>query len=197
MVVNPIGNVPIFYALTSGYDERAKRRVIMQVVWVTAGALILFGLLGEVIFEIYGISLPAFEIAGGILLFSTSYSMLHGENPRTKTTREEQDEAMERESIGIVPLGIPLFAGPGAITTVIIFSGRAHNFLNELYVIAAIMVTVVSSYLALVYAAPIFNKLGKMGALAFSRIEGILLSALAVQFVISGIIDVVHTFFGV
>ncbi len=123
--------------------------------------------------------------------------MLHGENPRTKTTREEQDEAMERESIGIVPLGIPLFAGPGAITTVIIFSGRAHNFLNELYVIAAIMVTVVSSYLALVYAAPIFNKLGKMGALAFSRIEGILLSALAVQFVISGIIDVVHTFFGV
>lgn len=195
VVVNPVGNVPIFYALTAGYDEAARKRVIMQIVWVTLGALVLFGLLGEAIFEIYGISLPAFEIAGGILLFSTSFSMLHGENPRSKTTRQEQDEAMEKESIGIVPLGIPLFAGPGAITTVIIFSGRAHGFLNELYVITAILVTVVVSYLVLVYSSPIFRKLGVMGSLAFSRIEGILLSALAVQFVISGIVAVVHTFF--
>ncbi|MEM3851643.1 MAG: NAAT family transporter [Methanomassiliicoccales archaeon] len=193
VVVNPIGNVPIFYSLTSDYDDATKRRIVLEVVWVTLGALILFGLLGEVIFEIYGISLPAFEIAGGILLFSTSFSMLHGENPRSKTTSEEQSEAMERESIGIVPLGIPLFAGPGAITTVIIFSGRAHSFVNELYVIVAISITAFASYIALAYATPIFKKLGRMGAMALSRIEGILLAALAIQFIITGMTAVAHS----
>ncbi len=193
VVVNPIGNVPIFYSLTLDYDKKTRRGVIMKIVWVTLGALILFGLLGSVIFAVYGISLPAFEIAGGILLFSTSFSMLHGETPKSKSSLEESKEALERESIGIVPLGIPLFAGPGAITTVIIFSGEAHSIVDELFVIIAILVTVVSSYVALVYSAPLFNRLGRMGAMAFSRIEGILLAALAVQFVISGIIAVVHT----
>ncbi len=193
VVVNPIGNVPIFYSLTIGYDEKTKHNVIMKIFWVTLGALVLFGLLGSFIFEIYGISLPAFEIAGGILLFSTSFSMLHGETPRSKTSKEDRDEALERESIGVVPLGIPLFAGPGAITTVIIFSGEAHSVVNELFVIVAIVITAVSSYVALVYSAPLFNRLGRMGAMAFSRIEGILLAALAVQFIISGIVAVVHT----
>lgn len=193
VVVNPIGNVPIFYSLTMDYDNKTKRGVIMKIVWVTLGALILFGLLGSVIFAVYGISLPAFEIAGGILLFSTSFSMLQGETPKSKSSVAEHQEALERESIGIVPLGIPLFAGPGAITTVIIFSGEAHSIVNGFFVIIAILVTVVSSYVALVYSAPLFNRLGRMGAMAFSRIEGILLAALAVQFVISGIIAVVHT----
>ncbi len=193
VVVNPIGNVPIFYSLTLDYDDKTKRGVIMKIVWVTLGALILFGLLGSVIFAVYGISLPAFEIAGGILLFSTSFSMLHGETPKSKSSQADNKEALERESIGIVPLGIPLFAGPGAITTVIIFSGEAHSIVNEFFVIIAILVTVVCSYVALVYSAPLFNRLGRMGAMAFSRIEGILLAALAVQFVISGIIAVVHT----
>ncbi len=193
VVVNPIGNIPIFYSLTVGYDEATKRRVILKVVWVTLGALILFGLLGSVIFKIYGISLPAFEIAGGLLLFSTSFSMLHGETPKSKSTSQDTDEAMEKESIAIVPLGIPLFAGPGAITTVIIFSGEAHSVVNELFVIVAIVVTALSSFFALTFAGPLFNKLGRMGAMAFSRIEGILLAALAVQFVLSGILAVVHT----
>lgn len=193
VVVNPVGNVPIFYSLTVGYDKATKHRIIMKIVWVTLGALILFGLLGSFIFAVYGISLPAFEIAGGILLFSTAFSMLHGENPKTKTSAAETDEALERESIAIVPLGIPLFAGPGAITTVIILSGEAHSAMNEIFVLIAIVVTAVSSYFALVFSAPLFNRLGRMGAMAFSRIEGILLAALAVQFVISGIIAVIHS----
>lgn len=193
VVVNPIGNVPIFYSLTSGYDEGTRHRIILKIVWVTLGALILFALLGSFIFAIYGISLPAFEIAGGILLFSTSFSMLHGETPKSKTTAEDRDEALEREAIGIVPLGIPLFAGPGAITTVIIFSGEAHSLINESFVLAAVVLTAVASYLALVFSAPLFRRLGRMGAMAFSRIEGILLAALAVQFVISGILAVIHS----
>lgn len=193
VVVNPIGNVPIFHSLTVGYDKAMKKRVIMKIFWITLGALILFGLLGTLIFAVYGITLPAFEIAGGILLFSTSFSMLHGENPKSKTTDQDRDEALEKESIGIVPLGIPLFAGPGAITTVIIFSGEAGSILNEFFVIIAIVITAICSYAALVYSAPLFNRLGRMGAMAFSRIEGILLAALAVQFVITGIVAVVHS----
>jgi len=193
VVVNPIGNVPIFYSLTTGYDSAMKHRVIMKIVWVTLGALVLFGLFGRLIFALYGITLPAFEIAGGILLFSTSFSMLHGENPRSKATREDQDEALEKESVGIVPLGIPLFAGPGAITTVIIFFGESRNFVDEIFVLVSILITVISSYIALVYSDPLFRRMGRMGAMAFSRIEGILLAALAIQFVITGIITVAHT----
>ncbi len=193
VVVNPIGNIPIFYSLTLGYDDATKKRVISKVFWITLGALVMFGLLGTAIFALYGITLPAFEIAGGILLFSTSFSMLHGENPKSKTTVEDRDEALERESIGIVPLGIPLFAGPGAITTVIIFSGEAGSLVNLSFVMVAILVTALASYFSLRYSAPLFNRLGRMGAMAFSRIEGILLSALAIQFIITGIIAIVHT----
>lgn len=194
VVVNPIGNVPIFYSLTVGYDAATRRRVIMKIVWVLLGSLILFALLGSLIFDIYGITLPAFEIAGGVLLFSTSFSMLHGEEPKSKTTAQDRDEALEKESIGIVPLGIPLFAGPGAITTVIIFSGEARSPVDELFVIVAVLVTALCSYVALVYSAPLFDRLGRMGAMAFSRIEGILLAALAVQFIITGILAVAHSF---
>ncbi|MBX8633003.1 MAG: MarC family protein [Candidatus Thermoplasmatota archaeon] len=192
VVVNPIGNVPFFQTLTAGYDSAMKKRVIMKVIYITLGALILFGLFGKFIFAIYGITLPAFEIAGGILLFTTSFSMLQGENPRTKASKEDEDEALARESVGIVPLGIPLFAGPGAITTVIIFFGEAKGVLDAIFVLVSIAITVVASYVALVYSEPLFRRMGRMGAMAFSRIEGILLAALAVQFIITGVTAVLH-----
>ncbi|MCL5437115.1 MAG: MarC family protein [Candidatus Thermoplasmatota archaeon] len=192
VVVNPIGNVPFFHMLTTGYDPELKKRVIMKVVYVTLGALVLFGLFGKFIFALYGITLPAFEIAGGILLFTTSFSMLQGENPRSKATKEDADEALSKESVGIVPLGIPLFAGPGAITTVIIFFGEAKGLVDDMFVLISILITVVISYISLVYSGPLFRRMGRMGAMAFSRIEGILLAALAVQFVITGIVAVIH-----
>ncbi|MBX8631731.1 MAG: MarC family protein [Thermoplasmata archaeon] len=192
VVVNPIGNVPFFHMLTTGYDPELKKRVIMKVVYVTLGALVLFGLFGKFIFALYGITLPAFEIAGGILLFTTSFSMLQGENPRSKATKEDADEALSKESVGIVPLGIPLFAGPGAITTVIIFFGEAKGLVDDIFVLISILITVVISYISLVYSGPLFRRMGRMGAMAFSRIEGILLAALAVQFVITGIVAVIH-----
>lgn len=185
VVVNPIGNVPFFHMLTTGYEPALKRKVIMKIVYVTLGALILFGLFGRIIFAIYGITLPAFEIAGGILLFNTSFSMIQGENPRSKATREDADEALAKESVGIVPLGIPLFAGPGAITTVIIFFGEARGVTDEIFVVLSILITVLISYVALLYSGHLFNRMGRMGAMAFSRIEGILLSALAIQFIIT------------
>lgn len=192
VVVNPIGNVPFFHMLTTGYDPELKKRVIMKVVYVTLGALVLFGLFGKFIFALYGITLPAFEIAGGILLFTTSFSMLQGENPRSKATKEDADEALSKESVGIVPLGIPLFAGPGAITTVIIFFGEAKGLVDDIFVLISILITVVISYISLVYSGPLFRRMGRMGAMAFSRIEGILLAALAIQFVITGIVAVIH-----
>ncbi len=193
VVVNPIGNIPFFHMLTTGYEPEMKRKVILKIVYVTLGALILFGLFGRIIFAIYGITLPAFEIAGGILLFNTSFSMLQGENPRSKATPEDADEALAKESIGIVPLGIPLFAGPGAITTVIIFFGEAKGITDETFVVLSILITVFISYISLLYSSPLFKRMGRMGAMAFSRIEGILLSALAIQFVITGIIAVSRT----
>lgn len=190
-IVNPIGNIPFFYAVTDGYTREDKKRVAAKTCIVTAAVLFTFALFGQWIFSIYGITIPSFRIAGGILLFSIAFSMLQGQKSKTKLTDEERDEAMQKDSVGIVPLGIPMFAGPGAITTVMILvsdASTASDSLFRLAVIAgAVILTVVISYETLVHSERIFDLMGKSGAMAFSRIMGLLLAAVAINFVLRGI----------
>ena len=113
-IVNPLGNVSFFVALTEGYSHKDRLEVINKAVFVAAGILIIFALVGNLIFEIFSITIPAFRIAGGILLFSIAFSMLRGSRPKTKLTDRDKEEALERQAVGIVPLGIPMLAGPGA-----------------------------------------------------------------------------------
>jgi multiple antibiotic resistance protein len=189
-IVNPIGNIPFFYAVTDGYTREDKKRVAAKTCIVTAVVLFIFALFGQWIFSIYGITIPSFRIAGGILLFSIAFSMLQGQKSKTKLTDEERDEAMQKDSVGIVPLGIPMFAGPGAITTVMILvsdASTASDSLLRLAVIAgAVILTVVISYETLVHSERIFDLMGKSGAMAFSRIMGLLLAAVAINFVLRG-----------
>ena len=194
-IVNPLGNIPFFYAVTEGYTREDKKRVAAKTVIVTALVLFIFALFGQWIFGLYGITIPAFRIAGGILLFSIAFSMLNGQKSKTKLTDEEREEALQKDSVGIVPLGIPMFAGPGAITTVMILVSDAlvtSEAIIRLAVISgAILLTVIISYETLVHSERIFNLMGRSGAMAFSRIMGLLLAAVAINFVLRGIAQAV------
>ena len=189
-IVNPIGNIPVFVAITDGYTQEQKRRTRLRTCFVAAGVLIGFGIFGQWIFQLYGITIPAFKIAGGILLFTIAFSMTRGQVPMSKITQDEHEEAEAKEEVGVVPLGIPLFAGPGAITTVMIYisyaMGTGDPVFDVLSVFLAIVITVVVSYLLLKYADPIFSRMGKTGANAFTRIMGLLLAAMAIEFILSG-----------
>ena len=192
-IVNPIGNVSFFVALTDGFNRSEKQAIINKAILVSIIVLVLFTLVGNYIFEIFSITIPAFRIAGGILLFTIAFSMLQGSRPKTKLTEKDKEEVMEREAVGIVPLGVPMLAGPGAITTVMIYMAEAtsesFDVVAVIFIILAIIVTMVIAYLLLYYSEVIFERIGRVGALAFSRIMGLILAAMAVQFMLSGILD--------
>ena len=188
-IVNPVANVPIFEAVTDGYDQILRRRVIYKICLVTLVTLFVFGIFGQWIFSIYGITIPAFKVAGGLLLFSVAYDMLHGKTSQTKLSKIDEEQVSSADVVGIVPLGIPLFAGPGSITIVMILvsesigNGDLFNFIS---IFLAITLTVIISYLLLINSHRVFAFMGRSGAMAFTRIMGILLSAVAVNFVFSG-----------
>lgn len=197
-IVNPIGNLPVYIAITEGYTIEQKRRVRYKACLVAGSLLAIFALLGNYIFEIYGITIPAFKIAGGLLLFSISYSMVQGRISKTKITPDETDEATAKEEVGVVPLGIPLYAGPGAITTVMIYISYATAGSDVAFDLASVFIGIVLtigiSYILLIFADPIFNRMGKSGAAAFTRIMGLLLAAIAVEFILSGTFQSIEEF---
>ena len=119
-ICNPIGLISFFVALTEGYKQEEKIKVIKKIILVATVTLIVFGLIGQYIFTLFSITIPAFRIAGGLLILKIGFDMIQGGRPKAKRTDDEKQEALEREAIGIVPLGIPMFAGPGAISTVML-----------------------------------------------------------------------------
>jgi multiple antibiotic resistance protein len=198
-IVNPIGAMTFFVVLTRAYPKEVKRRVIERAILAATLALLIFALVGNYIFLIFGTSIPAFRIAGGILLFSIAFAMMQGERSRTQLTAQDRQEALEREAIGIVPLGIPMLAGPGAITTVIALMADATSpgldMLRVVVILASILATMLVSWIMLTYADVIFRHVGRMGAYAISRIMGLILAAIAVQFVILGIQGAIALYF--
>ena len=189
-IVNPIGNIPIFYTLTERFSRADRIKIAKKAVIAATVTLIVFGLIGSYIFMIFSITIPGFRIAGGILLFRVSFNMLYGITPGTKSTDIEQDEALERDMIGVIPMGIPLLAGPGAISTVMLYNSQG-NLVNTIIVFISIFLTLMITYLLLRNVDGIFLKLGKLGSLAISRIMGLILAAIAVQFIINGVHQIV------
>jgi len=190
-IVDPLGAVPFFSMLTEGFTTEDKRAVVQKSCLVALVVLLVFGLAGQWIFLAFGFTAPAFQIAGGILLFSVGFEMLHGERPRTKSTEKEHEEALERQAVGVVPLGIPLLAGPGAISAVMVYMSQDTSTpADKVFIFAGILVAILASYAALLYSDRIFRRIGRTGTLALSRIFGLLLAAVAVQFIINGVIAV-------
>lgn len=189
-IVNPVGATSFFVVLTQDYPLDLKKRVIQKAVLAATVTLVLFAFFGLYIFVVFGTTLPAFEVAGGILLFRVGLSMMQGERPRTQLTQQDREEALQKEVVGVVPLGIPMFAGPGAITTVIVLMSGAYTPFDPLQIVAvlgAVVVTMAIGWILLQNADRLFRRIGRMGVYAFSRIMGIMVAAVAVQFVFNGI----------
>lgn len=198
-IVNPIGNIPFFVMLTEGYTHEMKMKVIRKVVLVATLTLIVFALAGNYLFAFFHTSVPAFRIAGGLLLFSIAFSMMWGRRPGTKLTERERSEALEKEAVGVVPLGIPMYAGPGAITTVVVFIADASSpdldLVKVAVVLLSVVLTMLIAYFLLVYGDKISARMGRMGALAFSRVMGLILASIAIQIVITGFFGVADLYY--
>ncbi len=187
VVVDPLGLAPIFAALTKGYSRERKKEAAIRGTVAGAIILFLFALVGDVLLGALGIGLPAFRIAGGALLFLLSLDMIFARpsGMRSRTIREQEEDSYE-EDIAIFPLAIPLLAGPGAITGVLLYTGgRAPlEIVTVLGVLTAILLLTLTS---LLLAPRVMEFFGESGANVLSRVLGVLLAALAVQFILDGI----------
>ncbi len=187
VVVDPLGLAPIFAALTRGYPEKRKREVAVRGTIIGATILLLFALAGDVLLEALGIGIPAFRIAGGVLLFLISLDMIFASPSglRSRTVREQEEISYE-DDVSVFPLAIPLIAGPGAITTVLLYTGERNA--TQLAVFAAVLLAVLLlSLISLLIAPRIMRLFGETGSNVLTRVLGVLLAALAVQFVLDGI----------
>ena len=188
-IVDPLGVVPFFSVLTEDLSAAQKQDIVSKACLTATITLGVFAVFGQWIFAGFGFTIPAFKIAGGALLFGVALEMLNGERSRSRLTPQEREETLQREEVSVVPLGIPLLAGPGAITTVMIYmTAPVSDPTDKLFVFAGILVAVLSAFVLLHNADRIFRKIGRTGTRAFGRVMGLLLAAIAVQFLIDGIV---------
>jgi len=186
-IVDPFAAVPTFLAMTVR-DTAAQRRRMARTACITcAGVMALFALLGPLIFKLFGITLPAFQIAGGLVLLLSSLDMIRAKKSAMRETPEEIEEGMHKDDIAITPLAVPLLAGPGAITTSIVLAGRAQNIEQSLIFYACIGIVAVISYLVLTIAADGAKKLSPTILNIITRLMGLLLAAIGVQLILSAL----------
>jgi len=193
-VIDPMANMPIFLAITRGAGPEQRRRTALRAATAAWLILTIFAIAGGLIFEALGISLGAFKIAGGLMLLLMAIDMMRAQPSPTRSTAEEQDESAAREDVAIIPLAIPMLAGPGAIATVMVLMSRgAGHPVRTGSVLVAVTVTCVASWLLMRYAANAERLLPKTVMRAIERIMGLLLAAVAVEFIAGGIRDMIQT----
>ena len=183
VVIDPPGLVPLYIALTQGMPPARRHDMAQRACIIAFILLTLFGLFGEVLLSFIGISMPAFRIAGGLLLFITALDMLF----ERRTQRREGQHADPDHDPSVFPLATPLIAGPGAIASMILLMGQAPEWSGKFAVLALMAAMLVVTFAFLLAAPPIEKLLGRTGTIVITRLLGMLLAALAVQFVIDGI----------
>lgn len=194
-VIDPIANVPIFLTITARDTPAQRRRIAIRAAFASWVTLSVFALAGGLIFRAFGISLGAFKIAGGLMLLLMSVDMMRAQPSPTRTSEEEQGEASAtaRDDIAIFPLAVPMLAGPGAIATVMVLMSRAAwHATRTIAVFIAVTVVCILCWLLMRSAASAERLLPKTLLRAFERIMGLLLAAVAVEFIAGGIRDMLH-----
>ncbi len=192
VVVDPISTAPLFAALTAEASASERRRIALRGVAIATGVLIAFALGGEWLLDTLGIGLPAFRIAGGILLLLLAIDMVMARQSGLRTTTPgEEAEGSQRADVSVFPLAIPLIAGPGALTMVVLLMGQAAGDLGAQAVIIAVLVAVLVVTLAcLMLVTQVMRVLGVTGINVVTRVFGIITAALAVQFIVDGLLAV-------
>jgi len=189
VVVDPFAAVPFFLALTHKESPERRRRTARRAAVAAGFLLTAFALAGALLFRLLGITLGAFKIAGGLLLLVMAVDMLRTRPSEARITASEVASGAEKDDVAIVPLAMPLLAGPGSIATVVVLMGRARgqHVVHGAIVLAAIAVTASLAYLVLAGAAGVDRVLGRTGLNLLERASGLLLAAVAIQFVIDGV----------
>jgi multiple antibiotic resistance protein len=183
VVVDPVALAPLFGALTQGMDAAEKHRIALRACLIGFGVLVLFGIAGEQVLRLIGISMPAFRISGGILLFIIAVEMLF-----EKRTERRDRSAERRSDPTVFPLAVPLIAGPGAIATMILLTGRTGGDVAQMAAVFGVLALVIlATWLFFLAGAAIERVLGHTGTNVITRLLGLLLAALAVQFVLDGL----------
>ncbi len=189
VIVDPIGGIPLFLSLTAEETEEERRKTALKAALAAFTVLAVFILFGEKILAFFQISMGSFRVAGGALLFLIALEMLQAKPRSTKSTPPEEAESRTREDVGLVPLGVPILAGPGAITTVIVLSG-GEPWPVKLTVLSASALTFFLTVLIFFQASRVSRVLGRTGANLLVRIMGLLLSVIAVEYMVEGLKEV-------
>lgn len=195
-IVNPLGAIPLYVALTAHYPKEQRRATLRRAITTGFAVLLVFALAGTYILEFFGITRQAFQIAGGILFFAVGWDMLQARRSRVKTTEEEESESSHRDDVGIIPLGLPTLAGPGAITTVIALNGQAQTLFESVAVYAAIVLVLAICWITLAAAPMLTRRMGQTGMNVMTRLMGLLVMVIGAQFVINGATTVVLEIIG-
>jgi multiple antibiotic resistance protein len=187
-IVDPIAVIPTYLVITQ--DQTRDQRAVTARRACIAATLILvgFALAGTLIFRIFGITIEAFRIAGGLILWVVAMDMLHGER-RTQESRPEIAEGRVKDDVAVTPLAMPMLAGPGAISTIMVLAGQARTVPQKIVVHGSILITLLLSWIVLRLGDRVVMKMGQTGIRVMTRIMGLLLAAIAVQFVLTGIRD--------
>jgi multiple antibiotic resistance protein len=188
-LVDPFAALPTFLAVTAGQTSAKRARTARKASLTAWVCLTFFSLAGTYLFRLFGITLPAFEIAGGIILLLIGLDMLEAKRSPTQETSPEAQAASEKDDAGIVPMGIPMLAGPGAITSVMVLVGQAQNRWQMVAIFVAIAVTAAICWMVLRSAEQVAKRLGETGIRILVRVMGLLLVALAVQYFVNGLQD--------
>lgn len=188
-MLNPIGNIPVFLGMVHDFDKKTQNQVAARATFAAFVIIAFFSIFGHIIFRLFGITLPAFQIAGGIIVFIIGYQMLTAkENTiHSQAPHEEEQMTMIARQMAISPLGIPLLAGPGTISTAMNFVGAEKSITNVLLVIGIFAIMCLITYLLFISSRVIAEKISNEMLKVVSRIMGLILAVIAVQMIIIGV----------
>lgn len=193
VIVDPIGLIPTFLAMTPQNTVNERIKMAGLAAAVSFFILLACALTGDMVFRIFSVTLPAFEIAGGIVLLLIGLDMLQAKRTQVKETKEEQEEGIDKSDIAITPLAIPMLAGPGAMTTVILLSAQAVGIVQKLILIANVFLVCVATFGILTLIAIRSQKLSVILLKIITRLMGLVLTAIAVQFITNGVTKAIKT----
>jgi multiple antibiotic resistance protein len=189
-IIDPVGMIPLSLSATAGAPPRMRARVIDRAIVVATGIIAFMGLLGKSLLDYLGITLPAFTIAGGILLLLISIDMLFARKTGAKRTDEEEQAAAELENAAVFPLAVPMIAGPGTIATVLLLTSLAHGDRAKILIVyLAFGIALLATWLCMRGATLLLRLVGSTGIHVVTRLLGIVLAALAVQFMLNGLAE--------